>query len=312
MKAYRLHAYGGPECIQLDDVPVPKPAKGEVLIAVSKVGMNPFDWKIREGYVKDQMPLKLPTTLGVDFSGTVVALGEGASKFKPGDRVMTMSQALSAFAESIVVDENILARVPVGLDDVSAATLPIPALSAWQSLRTAGEVKPGMKVLIHGASGIVGAFAVQFAKAAGAEVFATASGKNRDYVMGLGADKFINYQTENFEDIAKDIDLVLDYVLIGGDKNTTDRSWSVLKPNGAIVSLSDPTIMGKIPRGLRGFFPQIIPDVSVMEKIAGQLASGAIKSKVAQVFPRAELVNAMEINKAGGTIGRLITDFKQV
>ena len=310
-KAYRLHSYGGPECIQLDDVPIPEPGHTQAMVAVSAVGMNPFDWKIREGYVRDHLPLQLPTTLGVDFVGTVVRLGDNASLLKVGDRVMTMSTSLGAYAEHIAVEENILARVPVALDDVSAATLPIPALSAWQSLHTAGEIRSGMKILIHGASGTVGAFAVQFAKLEGAYVIGTASGRNQDYVMGLGADEFVDYQTEKFEDKLSDVNLILDYVLVGGDRNTTDRSWKVLRPNGAIVSLSDPTILGKIPNGFRGYFPTIEPNAASLESIAQQLATGKIKSKVAQVFERSELVKAVEINKTGGTTGRLIVDFKK-
>lgn len=298
--------------MHLDDVPVPTPGKSQVLVAVSMVGMNPFDWKIREGYVKEVLPLQLPATLGVDFVGTVAALGEGASRFKIGDRVMTMSTSLGAFAEHVAVDESILARVPNKLDDTSAATLPIPGLTAWQSLHTAGKPFPGMKILIHGASGITGAFAVQFAKLAGATVIGTASAKNRNYVLSLGADEFIDYQTEKFEDRVKDIDLVLDYVLVGGSGNTTDRSWSVLKPNGAIVSVADPTILDKIPQGFRGFFPSIQPDAARLEEIAQHLADGKITSKFAKVFKRSELVEAMELNKAGGTTGRLITNFKQV
>ncbi|MBE7209582.1 MAG: NADP-dependent oxidoreductase [Gluconacetobacter diazotrophicus] len=310
-KAYRLHAYGGPETIRFDDVPVPTPGASQVLVAVSAVGMNPFDWKIREGYVKDAVPLQLPVILGVDFVGTVVALGEDASRFAVGDRVMTMSTRLGAHAEHIAVDEDILARVPAALADIDAATLPIPALTAWQALHAFGPIRPGMRILIHGASGTTGAFAVQFAKAAGAVVIGTASGKNRDYVMELGADEFVDYRTESFEDRVADIDLVFDCVLIGGDRNTTDRSWSVLKPNGAIVSVSDPSIMGKIPPGFRGLFPTIEADAGRLEAIAEELAAGRIRSKVARVFDRGQLVEAMEINRAGGTTGRLIVDFRR-
>lgn len=309
-KAWRLHSYGGPETLKLDDIPIPTPGDSQVLVAVSAVGMNPFDWKIREGYVKDMMPLPLPYTLGVEFSGTVKALGEGTSRFKVGDRVMQLSTSLGSFAEHIVVDESILAHVPAALSDVEAATLPMPALTALQSLHAAGEVKPGMKMLIHGASGIVGAFAVQFAKAEGAFVIGTASAKNRDYVMSLGADEFIDYQTERFEERVKDIDLVLDYVLIGGANNTTDRSWAVLNQGGAIVSVADPSVMGKVPDGFRGYFLQTKPVAASLEEIAEQVASGKIKSKIARVFSRGELVEATEINKAGGVTGRLMVDFK--
>ncbi len=309
-KAYRLHSYGGPETIHLDDVPVPTPGDRQVLVEVSAVGMNPFDWKIREGYVREVLVLELPKTLGVDFVGTVAAIGTGSSRFKIGDRVMAMSTSLGAYAEHIVVDEKILARVPDALGDIDAATLPIPGLTAWQVVHTAGELGPGMKVLIHGASGITGAFAVQFSKAAGAYVIGTASGKNRDYVMSLGADEFVDYQTERFETRVSDVDLVLDFVLLGGDMNTTDRSWAVLKPHGAIVSVADPAITGKVPAGHRGFFPTIQADAMRLEEIAGQLVAGKLKSKVARVFRRDQLLEAMEINKAGGTTGRLIVDFK--
>lgn len=311
-KAYRLHSYGGPECIQLDDIPIPTPGRSQVLVAVSTVGVNPFDWKLREGQAADFAGLQLPKTLGIDFAGTVVALGEDASRFKVGDRVMTLSTTLGAYAEYIAVDESILSRVPAALSDVDAATLPIPSVTAWTAVHLAGEVRSGMRILIHGASGTVGAFAIQFAKAEGAKVIAAASAKNREYVMGLGADEFIDYQTERFEERTKDIDLVLDFVLVGGAMNTTGRSWAVLKPNGAIVTVADPSIIGNVPAGFRGFFPQIEPDAKRLEAISEQLASGKIKSKVARVFGRGELVDAIEINKAGGGTGRLIVDFKRV
>lgn len=309
-KAWRIHSYGGPSVLKLDDVPVPEPGPSQVLVAVSKAGMNPFDWKIREGYLKDNMPLPLPAILGVDFSGTVERVGSEVSRFKPGDRVMALSRKLGAFADAIVVDESILARVPEGLDDATAASLPIPALTAWQALRAAGELSPGMKILINGASGITGAFAVQFAKAAGAYVIGTASSKNRAYAESLGVDQFIDYQTQNFEEFVHDTDLVLDFVLLGGDRRTTDRAWQVLKPNGAQVSVADPSILKKIPVGYRGFYLMVGPDAKTLEYIAEQVVNGKIKSKIARVYPRGKLVEAMEANKAGGTTGRLLTDFK--
>jgi NADPH:quinone reductase-like Zn-dependent oxidoreductase len=311
-KAYRLHAYGGPECIHLDTVPVPTPLASQALIAVSVVGINPLDWKLRSGYIPNFNGLQLPITMGVDFTGTVVALGTSASRLKLGDRVMGMSTSLGAFAEHVAVDESILARVPAALSDTAAATLPIPARSAWVALHSAGELKPGMRILVHGASGTVGAFAVQFAKAEGCHVVATASGKNKEYVMDLGADEFVDYKTEKFEDIVKDIDLVLDFVLVGGADNTTDRSWDVLKPGGAIVSVADMNVGKKVPDGKRGIFPDVRPDTANLEMIAEQLANGKIMSKIAEVFPREKLGHAIELNKAGGSTGRLLVDFKRV
>lgn len=309
-KAYRLHGYGGRDNIKLDDAEVPTAGAGQVLVAVSHSAVNPFDWKIREGYVKDEMPLPLPYTLGVDVVGTIKALGEDATRFKVGDRVMTMSNTLGAFAEHIALDEKLLARVPDGLSDAEAATLPIPGMSAYLSLHAAGDLPPNAKVLIHGASGVVGALAIQLAKQAGAHVIGTASAKNRDYVLGLGADEFIDYTSERFEDRVKDVDLVLDYVLIGGTDNTTDRSWAVLKKGGAISSVADPSIMGKVPDGYRGFFAFVQPDVAILEDLGKQLASGKIKTKIAKVFPRGELLDAIDLNQAGGTTGRFVVDFR--
>ena len=310
-KAYRLHGYGGRDNLKLDDVEVPIPGAGHVLVEVSYSAVNPFDWKIREGYVKDEMPLPLPYTLGVDVVGTVKDLGDGAARFKVGDRVMTMSNTLGAFAEHIALDEKVLALIPDELSDVDAATLPIPGMSAWLSLHAAGALPANARVLIHGASGVVGSLAIQLARRAGAYVIGTASAKNRDYVMGLGADEFIDYTTERFEDRVKDIDLVLDYVLIGGADNTTDRSWAVLKPGGAITSIADPSIAGKVPDGYRGYFPFVQPDVAVLEDLGQQLASGKIKTKIAKVFPRGELLDAIDLNQAGGVTGRFVVDFKK-
>ncbi|KAK4494789.1 hypothetical protein PRZ48_014145 [Zasmidium cellare] len=305
MLAYRLHTYTGPTALSLSTLPLPTPTPTQALIRTSHSALNPFDWKIAHGYVREVLPLPLPYTLGVDFVGTITSLGkECTGRLKVGDRVMTMSRSLGAFAEYIAVEEGILARVPEGLGDKEACTLPIPGLSAWQSLYIAGEVKAGMKVLIHGASGVVGALAVQLAKKAGAEVIGTASGKNKDFVVGLGVDQFVDYTKERFEDVLgkESIDLVLDYVLIGGTDNTTDRSWSVVKKGGAIVSLSDPSILGKIPEGKKGFFPEIVPDVEVLEKLGKMLKDGEIQAKVAKVYPRGQLVEGMEANKAGGTV----------
>ena len=310
-KAYRLHGYGGRDNIKLDDTEVPTPGAGQVLVEVSHTAVNPFDWKIREGYVKDEMPLPLPYTLGVDVVGTVKELGEGATRLKVGDRVMTMSNTLGAFAEHIALDEGRLALIPVGLGDADAATLPIPGMSAYLSLHAAGDLPPNARVLIHGASGVVGSLAVQLAKQAGAHVIGTASAKNRDYVMGLGADEFVDYATERFEDRVEDIDLVLDYVLIGGTDSTTDRSWSVLKPGGAITTLADPSITSKVPDGYRGFFPFVQPDVAVLEELGRQLAGGRIKTKIAKIFPRGELLDAIDLSQTGGATGRFVVDFKK-
>jgi NADPH:quinone reductase-like Zn-dependent oxidoreductase len=186
--AYHIHGYGGPEVLQFDEVPVPVAGPGGVIVAVKAAGVNQLDWKVREGYVRDNFSLTLPAALGVELAGVVTQTGEGASRFVPGDRVMGILHGLGAYARRVAVAEATLARIPESLTDVDAAALPIPSLTAWQALHAAGEPRPGLTVLIHGAAGAVGGFAVQFAKAAGARVLATASATSRDHVSGLRSD----------------------------------------------------------------------------------------------------------------------------
>lgn len=308
-KAYRLHCYGGPECLTLDDVEVPNPGPSQVLIAVSAVGINPFDWKLRHGELADHSDMKLPAILGVDFVGTVVALGEGSWRFEIGDRVMSISNDLGAYAEHIAIDEEIVSRLPANMTDHEALALPLPAMTAWTALYAAGDVTPGMRVLVQGASGTAGAFAVQFAKAAGAHVTGIASAKNRDYVISLGADDFIDYNTQRFEDVVKDLDLVLDFVLVGGAQDNASRSWSVVRPGGAYVTVSDLEGLVGIREDIRGYFPRVDPDAALTERFIDQTLSGELKTKIARVFPRDALNEALEISKTGGLTGRLILDF---
>jgi NADPH:quinone reductase-like Zn-dependent oxidoreductase len=309
-KAYRLHGYGGRDQITLDDVQVPTPALGQVLVEIDVVAINPFDWKVRNGYVKDFIPLDLPTVMGFDLVGRVKELGPEVSRLAVGDRVMTMSTHFGAFAEHIAVDENILARLTDNLSDLDAATLPTPGMSAWTAVKQAGPIAPGAKVLIHGSSGVVGAIAIQLAKEAGAYVIGTASAKNRDFVMSLGADECIDYTTERFEDRVKDIDVVLDFVLVAGMGNTVMRSWAVLRAGGTIVSLVDPSVLN-VPDGFNGYFPDVSPDAAVLEDFANRLASGKLKTKIAAVYPRDGLLDAMDASEAGGTHGRLLVEFKK-
>lgn len=309
-KAYRLHGYGGRDQITLDDVELPQPGPGQVLVEIDVVAINPFDWKVRNGYVKDFIPLELPSVIGFDLVGRVKELGPEASRLAVGDRVMTMSTHFGAFAEHIAVSETILARLPDNLSDLDAATLPTPAMSAWAALKQAGPIAAGAKVLIHGSSGVVGALATQLAKEAGAYVIGTASPKNRDYVMSLGADECVDYTTERFEDRVKDIDLVFDFVLVAGLGNTVERSWSVLRQGGTIVSLVDPSVLN-VPAGYHGYFPDVSPDAAVLEDFAQQLANGKIKTKIAEVYPRDGLLDAIDASEAGGTHGRLLVEFKK-
>src|SRR3989449_6833923 len=238
MKAIRIHNYGGPEVLQYEDAPRPQPQAGEILVRVHAAGVNPIDWKVREGHMKDFWPHKFPLILGWDLSGVVEELGRGVSRFKIGDEVYSLPDPTrdGAYADYIVVREPELALKPNSLHHIRAAAVPLAALTAWQSLFDTAQLQPGQRVLIHAGSGGVGHFAVQLAKWKGAYVFATASSKNQELLRRLRVDDAIDYTKQKFEDFARDVDVVLD--TIGGE--TQERSWSVLKRGGNLVSLVQP------------------------------------------------------------------------
>src|SRR3989454_11712008 len=206
MKAIRIHNYGGPEVLQYEDAPRPKPQAGEVLVRVHAAGVNPIDWKVREGHMKDLWAHKFPLILGWDLSGVVKELGPGpaaAGRFKVGDEVYSLPDPTrnGAYADYIVVREPELALKPNSLHHIRAAAVPLAALTAWQSLFDTAQLQPGQRVLIHAGSGGVGHLAVQLAKWKGAYVFATASTKNQELLRELGVDEPIDYTQQRFEDM---------------------------------------------------------------------------------------------------------------
>ena len=305
MKAYRIHAYGGPEVLKLDQAPIPTPAAGQVLVKVGAAGVNGLDWKVREGYVRDAFPLALPATLGIELAGVVAGVGPGTLRLKLGDRVMGPLMGQGAYAEFAVVDEVKLALTPEGLSDIEAAAIPVAALAAWQALRAAGEIRPGQRILIHGAAGGVGGFAVQFAKAAGAVVLAVASAASAAYVKSLGADVVIDRDAERFEDRAAGVDLVLD--LVGGE--ALDRSWSVLAADGAVVSTAAPDIAARTPAGRRGLWFMMRPDHAQLREIAEGVVEGKFRSTLAEVVAPTDLPAALQRNMTGHAPGKMVADF---
>jgi NADPH:quinone reductase-like Zn-dependent oxidoreductase len=303
-RALRIHAYGGPDGLKLDEIPVPIPAAGQVLVQVKAAGVNGLDWKIREGFVRDAFPLALPAVLGIELAGVVIQTGPGVSRLKVGGRVMGSLGGLGAYADYVAIDEAKLSLTPEPLTDVAAAALPVATLTAWQALRADGEVYPGQRVLIHGAAGGVGGFAVQFAKAAGATVFATASATSREHVLSLGADTVIDRSSDRFEDRVKDIDLVLD--LVGGE--TLDRSWQVLTPDGVIVSTAAPDVAARAPTGRRGRWFMMQGDPQRLRAIADAVISGTVRSTIAEVTGFAGLAAAIERNQRGHAPGKMVLD----
>jgi NADPH:quinone reductase-like Zn-dependent oxidoreductase len=310
MKAIRIHNYGGPEVLQYEEAPRPKPQAGEVVVRVHAAGVNPIDWKVREGHMKDFWPHKFPLILGWDLSGVVEELGRGVSRFKIGDEVYGLPDPTrnGAYADYVVIRESELALKPNSLHHIRAAAVPLAALTAWQSLFDTAQLEPGQRVLIHAGSGGVGHFAVQLAKWKGAYIFATASTKNQDLLRELGVDKAIDYTQQRFEDVARNIDVVLD--TIGGE--TQERSWSVLKKGGVLVSLVQPPSEEKAEGlGVRAAFVASHPSGAQLAEIAKMIDSGKLAPVIDRILPLSEVRRAHELSQSGHVRGKIILRVKE-
>jgi NADPH:quinone reductase-like Zn-dependent oxidoreductase len=305
MKAVRIHKYGGPEVLQYEDALRPKPKRGEILIRVHAAGVNPIDWKVREGYAKDLLTHTFPLIPGWDLSGVVEEVGPGRSRFNKGDQVYSVSDPSrdGAYAEYIVVRESELALKPRSLHHVRAAAVPLAALTAWQALFDSGQLKPGQRVLIHGGSGGVGHFAVQLAKWKGAYVLATGSTKNQELLRELRVDEPIDYTKQKFEHVARDVDLVLD--LIGAE--TQERSWSVLKKGGALLSLVQPPSVERAKAlGVRAAFVAGHPSGAQLAEIAKLIDSGELKLMLDRILPLSEVRRAHQLSQTGHARGKIV------
>ena len=291
-KAARIHSYGGPEVITLEDVELTAPAAGEVLVQVKAAGVGPWDGWIRAG--KSALPQPLPLTLGSDLSGIVAAVGPDVIAFAPGDHVygVTNPRFIGAYAEYAIASAGMIARKPARLDDVEAASLPVIAVTAMQALFDHAGLQTGQSVLIHGAAGNVGAHAVQLGHRAGLHVVATASGEDSTYVRSLGADEVIDFRAERFEDKAGDLDAVID--LVGGE--TQQRSFAVLKKGGVLVSaVSQPDQERAKARGVRALFFLVEVTTARLEEIAAAIDANRLTPSVGTVLPLAAARSAHEM-----------------
>src|SRR5437867_6594878 len=235
MKAVRIHQYGGPEVLKYEEAPQPNPMPGDVLIRVHAAAVNPVDWKVREGYLRERLKHSLPLILGWDLSGVVEATAAGVSQLKIGDEIYSRPDLSrdGAYAEYIVVREPEIARKPRSVDHIHAAAIPLAGLTAWQSLVDAAEISSGQKVLIHAAAGGVGTLAVQLAKWKGAYVIGTASARNATFLAELGVDEFVDYKQTPIEKAVRAVDVVID--TIGGE--SLQKSFQVVKKGGTVISM---------------------------------------------------------------------------
>lgn len=300
MKAVRVNEWGKP--VQLEDIPTPKPGDDEVLVRVHAASINPFDAAIMAGYMS--FMVATPLTLGTDFSGEVVEVGKNVTHVKPGDVVYGSVPARSGtFTEYATPKVNEVALKPKSLDHIHASTIPLPAMAAWLSLFEQGQFRDGERVLIHGVAGAVGGLATQLAKSKGAYVYGTDIPEKAQHAAALGVDRFIDVNSERFEDVAKNVDVVLDY--IGGEY--TERSYNVLKPGGRYVTSmvmetpqEEPVKRGISSKGLGAF-----PRADVLAQIAEMVDEGKLKVFVNRTFPLAEAQKALDyryMSKAPGKV----------
>lgn len=296
MRAVRIHQFGGPEVLRLETLPVPEPGPGQVLIANRATSVNPVDYKIRQGGYPTVKADQLPRVLGRDAAGTIEALGPGVREWHEGAEVFALlDPEYGGYAEFVLARAYTCAARPQTLDWEGCGATPLAALTAWQGLFDQGGLKSGQRVLIHGASGGVGHLAVQFARVAGATVFATASSRHVEFVRSLGVEAVIDYTKERFEDRVSGVDLVFD--LVGGQ--TRARSWQVLHEHGVFVSTLGPPdpahAEGRKPAGIqpKGYHAQ--PNAEQLKRIAGLIDADQVRVHVSRVFPLESIAQAQRL-----------------
>ncbi len=304
MQAVRVHAFGGVDALQVERAPRPSPGQGEVLIRVRAAGVNPVDAAIRAGRFGNHRD-RLPLVPGVDVSGTIAAMGAGVEDLAVGDRVFGMLelQRTGTYAEYVVAKRDEVARMPAALDFPQAAGVPLVALTAQQALFDTARLRAGETVLIQGASGGVGSYAIQLAKAAGARVIGVAGPDNQAYMRQLGADVTVDYSTQRIEDVARDVDVVLDTV--GGD--TQARSFTVLKRGGRLVSLVGPpsaTLAAQHGVEARGIL--VHPSRVQLEAIARLFDDRQLVAAETTVLPLADVRVAHERIASRHTRGKIV------
>ncbi len=317
MRAVFIEMHGGNEVLRVGELPRPSPGRAEVLVRVRAAAINPHDWMVRSGSYPFRFTLPgFPIILGGDFAGEVAAVGSGVAGFEPGERVYGMQRAFGgfgAFAQYVVARADLLARTPDCLDDVRAAAVPLAALTAWQGLHADARLRPGQAVVVNGAAGGVGSFAVQLAAAAGATVTGTCSARNADFVLGLGAVDVIDYRADDFLDIGRRWDVVFD--AIGKASFATARR--AIRAGGWYLTTvpKGPDILADTLGRITGVLPTRGPRCRLilarssgrrLEAISGLIAEGRLRVPVEQVFELEAVGEALDRSRTFHTRGKLV------
>ncbi|WP_345954302.1 NADP-dependent oxidoreductase [Mucilaginibacter sp. PAMB04168] len=319
MKAVRINEYGGREVMKIEDIALPAPASDEVLVEVYASGVNPVDWVIRSGANEGLHSfLTLPMTLGWDAAGVVVEAGSEVTYLKPGDQVYGVPNfpGDGSYAEYCVGKATQFAIKPRSLDFTQAAGVPLAALTAWTGIFAHGDLQPGQRILIQGASGGVGSFAVQFAKSKGAYVIGMASADNVNYVKQLGADEVIDYKTQQFESVLRDIDVVLE---ASPTRNNRERvkAVAVLKEDGTFVSVNtdfpfnDELMEAGKAKKVKVALAANQPRQEWLKEIAELIDAGKVKVLINKVFPLEEVADAHRASETWHVKGRLVLNIKK-
>ena len=305
MKAAIIHEFGEPSVLRYEEVPTPEPASDQILIRVHAAGINPVDGKIRQGTFRYRP--ELPAILGRDVSGVVEK--SGSKDFGVGDEVFGMlDYHRGSYAEYAVAAPNEIVKKPEGLDHLHAGSIGVAALTAWQAVFDNGELRSGQRVLIHGGAGGVGHYAVQFAAAAGAHVFATANAQDLEFVRSLGAGDVIDYKAQRFEEEVSEIDLVIDLPSRWA-RNAGTFNWKVLKPGGLMVStLGEPKIPGDAPKGARSRGMVVETKADQLSEIGNRAATGKLRIEISKVFPLADPAAAHQFLEHGHFRGKIVFD----
>jgi NADPH:quinone reductase-like Zn-dependent oxidoreductase len=296
MRAVVMHETGGPEVLRYEETERPEPADGEVLISVRAASVNPADWKSRRGFMETQ----LPAVLGHDVSGTVEQ--SRAEGFAEGDDVFG-SAGSGGYAEFATASAEAIAKKPPAVSHEEAAAIPVAGLTAWQALFDRGELQSGQTALIAGAAGGVGHFAVQFAKHGGARAIGTGSSRNRDFVLGLGAEEYVDYTQQDVADVVSGVDVAFDTV--GGE--TTEALLPTVREGGILVTIAAaPPEDAARERGVRAELHVTSPSAEQLARIADLIAAGDVRVEIAEVVPLAEVQRAHELSESGHTRGKII------
>lgn len=304
MKAVQITAYGGPEVVVINDVPRPTLAAGQLRVSVAAAGVNPVDWKIRDGHMKDMLQIPFPFTIGNEFSGTVTELGQGINGFAVGDVVYGSVGPIGVFADELAVDASAVAKAPASLSLIESAALPVAIVTA-QAAFDAEPVGPGTRLLVHAAAGGVGSIVVQLAKALGAEVTALTSPATMDFVRGLGADHVID-RTTDYEQAIGDFDIVLDAF----GPAAQARSWGLLKPGGILISLVAPPDQDEAARrGVRATMTFGTPNAAALAHAAALADAGKLKPTIQRTYPVEQAVTAMAEVEGGNVRGKIVLTY---